>query len=105
MSEESEDRFRRIFKYYKSKLPPPKLDKVIDVTKGYNVDHVMTKIHAIPGLVDNDHLIDSILWKIYQTANGITIITNLPSHFIMYVYFALSTITKLQKYGLLINNQ
>ena len=76
MSEEVEDKFRRIFKYYKSKLPPPKLDKVIDATKGCNVDPVMTKIHAIPGLVDNDHLIDSSLWKIFQTDNGITIITN-----------------------------
>ena len=76
MSEEVEDKFRRIFKYYKSKLPPPKLDKVIDATKGCNVDPVMTKIHAIPGLVDNDNLIDSSLWKIHLMDNGITIITN-----------------------------
>ena len=76
MSEEVEDKFRRSFKYYKSKLPPPKLDKVIDATKGCNVDPVMTKIHAIPGLVDNDNLIDSSLWKIHLMDNGITIITN-----------------------------
>ena len=74
--EEVEDRFRRIFKYYKSKLPPPKLDKVINVTKGCNVDPVMTKIDSTPGLVDDDHLIDSGLWKIYQTSNGITLISN-----------------------------
>ena len=70
-----EDKFKPIFKYYKSKLPPPKLDNVINISKETSKEFV-SKISPITGLINHEHLKDSNLWNIFNFSNGVIIIRN-----------------------------
>lgn len=67
------DRFKPIFKYYKSKIPSPKMDKVIDILKGHEV---LEELQSFCRLYDHLYLKDSKDWKLFKLTNGIHIIAN-----------------------------
>ena len=67
------DRFKPVFKYYKSKDPPPKLDKVIDIYKWHDL---LEEIDPLENLSNHPHLQDSNSWKLFKLPNGIHLIRN-----------------------------
>ena len=78
VDEEEEDKFKPVFKYYKRKVPPPSLEKVLDLSKLETLNDLpfLSRIPGKPGLSDHIHLKDSKLWRIFKLTNGITIIQN-----------------------------
>ena len=77
--DDDEDKFKPVFKYYKRKVPPPSLEKVLDFSKLESLNNLQTsfkKIAVRPGLSGHIHLNDSKLWRIFKLTNGITIIQN-----------------------------
>ena len=67
------DRFKPIFKYYKSKVPPPKLDNVIDIQKGHEL---LEKLNTVGDIRNHSHLQDSKDWKLFKLPNGVHLISN-----------------------------
>lgn len=67
------DRFKPIFKYYKSKVPPPNLDKVIDTNKE-NIRDVAEELQSLGTLKDHPHLQDSKQWRIFYFKTGLYVI-------------------------------
>ena len=67
------DRFKPVFKYYKSKDPPPKLDKVIDIYKWHEL---LEEIDPLENLSNHPHLQNSNSWKLFKLPNGIHLIRN-----------------------------
>ena len=67
------DRFKPIFKYYKSKIPSPKMDKVIDIRKGHEI---LEELQSLSKLCNHLYLKDSKDWKLFKLPNGIHIIAN-----------------------------
>ena len=61
-ADDDEDKFKPVFKYYKRKVPPPSLEKVLDFSKLESLNNLQTsfkKIAVRPGLSGHIHLNDS----------------------------------------------
>ena len=64
VDEVEEDKFKPVFKYYKRKVPPPSLEKVLDLSKLETLNDLpfLSRIPGKPGLSDHIHLNESNLW-------------------------------------------
>ena len=72
-----EDKFKPVFKYYKSKVPPPSLENVFDSRNSTCTGQFEAKSTKCSGtLTNHTHLCDSNLWKVYEFANGLHLISN-----------------------------
>ena len=72
-----EDNFKPVFKYYKSKKPPPLLDQVLDPRNpGIEEESLLKLVRSNGYLVDHVHLTDSRSWTIFHMKKGIHVIRN-----------------------------
>lgn len=76
MSNLDEDLFKPVFKYYKSKVPAPSFDEVIDINTGQNVAEKLIMINPEKGVNNDEFLIDSKSWRCFKMSNGVFILRN-----------------------------
>ena len=74
--EVEEDNFKPVFKYYKSKKPPPQLDQVLDPRNPIEGQSLLKLVRSNGYLVKHVHLTDSKSWKILRMEKGIHVIRN-----------------------------
>ena len=72
-----EDKFKASFKYYKSKKPPPEMDKVIDMEKS-PLASALEPIDPVvpPPPSSTPYLKDTKTWRVYKMSNGLHLISN-----------------------------